>query len=65
MNTREKDCLAALVHHLDGSQIIEADDLMRDIEYLAKTSSGPIVFDEDTLFDTLAEVGQRHADAGR
>jgi hypothetical protein len=38
---------------------------MRDIEYLAKTSSGPIVFDEDTLFDTLAEVGQHHADAGR
>jgi len=65
VNAREAQAVLALLHHLDGSQIVEADDLIKDAEYLAKTSSGPIVFDEDTLFDTLAEVGQHHADAGR
>ena len=68
MNAREAQAVLALLHHLDGSQIVEADDLIKDADvlYLGASLQGPHVsVDEDILFDTLAEVGQRHADAGR
>jgi hypothetical protein len=68
VNAREAQAVLALLHHLDGSQIVEADDLMKDADvlYLGASLHGPHVsVDADTLFDTLAEVGQRHCDAGR
>ena len=68
MNAREAQAVLALLHHLDGSQIVEADDLIKDADvlYLGASLQGPHVsVDEDILFDTLAEVGQRHCDAGR
>jgi hypothetical protein len=70
VNVRESDAVLALLSHLDGSQIVEADDLMVDAQTLYASAAatrlhGALPLDEDTLFDTLAEVGQRHADAGR
>ncbi len=68
MSNREAQAVLALLRHLDGSQIVEADDLMKDVEVLYAGASWPNVslpLDTDILFDTLAEVGQRHADAGR
>ena len=69
MNAREAESVLSLLRHLDGSQIVEADDLIRDALALHASAAcdvaGALPLDEDTLFDTLAEVGQRHADAGR
>jgi hypothetical protein len=70
VKAREAEKVLALLKHLDGSQIVEADDLTRDALSLhasaaAAFRSGSLPLDEDTLFDTLGEVGQRHCDAGR
>jgi len=68
MSNRAAQAVDALLRHLDGSQIVEADDLMEDVDVLYSEASWPGVslpLDRDLLFDTLAEVGQRHADAGR
>lgn len=68
ISNRAAQAVLALLRHLDGSQIVEADDLMNDVDVLYAEASWPGVslpIDRDTLQDTLAEVGQRHADAGR
>lgn len=68
MSDRESQAILALLRHLDGSQIVEADDLMDDVAVLYAGASWPGVslpLDLDLLQDTLAEVGQRHCDAGR
>jgi len=66
----EANDVLGLLRHLDGSQIVEADDLLPDVLRLGERAANilfecNVIIDEDTLFDTLAEVGQRHADAGR
>jgi hypothetical protein len=68
MSNRAAQAVLALLRHLDGSQIVEADDLMDDVAVLWSEASWPAVslpLDLDILQDTFAEVGQRHADAGR
>jgi len=68
LSDRSAKTLDALLRHLDGSQIVEADDLIEDVATLAREASLPggcLPLDMELLQDTLAEVGQRHADAGR
>ena len=69
MKAREAEAVLALLKHLDGSQIVEADDLTRDALSLHASAAaafrgGALPLDEDRLQDALAEVGQRYADAG-
>lgn len=68
MSNRAAQAVDALLRHLDGSQIVEADDLMKDVDVLyaeASVAVRSLPIDRDLLFDTLSEVGQRHCDAGR
>jgi hypothetical protein len=71
MNVREAESIVRLLRHLDGTQVLDEVDLYeRDITYLqafARKALGglPVPLDDDQLVDTLAEVAQRHADAGR
>ena len=69
MNAPEADTVLALLRHLDGSQVLDETDLLPDLLTLHASAAcdvaGALPLDEDTLLDTLAEVAQRHADAGR
>jgi hypothetical protein len=65
----EADTILALLHHLDGSQLLDEIDLTADLVTLHTRAAGAfrggaLPLDEDTLCDTLTQVAQRHADAG-
>lgn len=58
-----------LLHHLAGSIIYDATDLEDDVANLAYAVTlatlVPAAVNVDDVLETLAEVGQRHADGGR
>ncbi|HEY8881966.1 MAG TPA: hypothetical protein VIM47_01050 [Dermatophilaceae bacterium] len=67
MNITEASTVLALLHHLDGSQLLDEPDLTADLVILhdqaVVRAGGSFSLDEDTLCDTLTEVAQRFADA--
>lgn len=68
MNTHEAGLILTLLHHLDGSQLLDEPDLVADLltlhDQAAATVGGSLPLDDDALCDVLTEVSQRHCDAG-
>lgn len=69
MTPREAQALTRVLHHLDGSVLLDEVDLFeRDVAWLyncACVATGvAIPLDEDALVTVLGEVAQRYADGG-
>jgi hypothetical protein len=69
LNHRQAEALLALLHHLDGSQVVDEQDLLLDVSLLFEAASGvprsgSLPLDMDIIEDVLGEVAQRHADGG-
>jgi len=68
VNISEAGLILRLLHHLDGSQLLDEPDLVADLltlhDQAAVTVGGALPLDDDALCDVLTEVAQRHADAG-
>ena len=69
MNRREAEVILALLHHLDGSHVLDEADFLPAVEALHASAAaafrgGSLPLDLDTIEDVLSQVAQRFSDAG-